>query len=412
LSLDIYTEFYPENSFSGFCDGYDDNCFFNCTDSISTSLNADLGNIRLKYTAHPQTGEPQPLDETEERGSRTPLKNKQGREQNHYYPFACPLRSIRGLMHDGYQPHHDIIGLEGANVTIIPTSPNVGDPYKYKYQGQEWQDELGLNTYAYQWRDYDPAIARFNKIDRFAEKYFDQTPYHFTRNNPLYFVDIAGDSLNVAQFRDYDKTANESLINDLQDKTGLSLETDDDGNVIYESKNGKPVIARNDKGKKRGSRAARKALIKLINSDKKISVDGTEGLTKVDMDGSDPNLILINPNQIENFIKNTSKDLNPTTFGYALNFFHEIGHTDYGGTGQDPPFVFGQNAYEQAGRQERLPNRIRRQLGSSYGQRSSYNPYYIKSAGKSYFPWSQTTLSQLKNNQTPTTKYISVPIGN
>ena len=142
-------------------------------------------------------------------------------------------------------PNHKIIGFDGpgANVTIIPTSPNVGDPYKYKYQGQEWQDELGLNTYAYQWRDYDPAIARFNKIDRFAEKYFDQTPYHFTRNNPLYFVDIAGDSLNVAQFRDYDKTANESLINDLQDKTGLSLETDDDGNVTYESKNGKPVIA-------------------------------------------------------------------------------------------------------------------------------------------------------------------------
>src|SRR5690554_6105998 len=150
----------------------------------STPLLTGRGNIRLKYTAHPQTGETQSL------------------EESHYYPF--------GLEHQGYQPNHRIIGLEGpgSNITIIPTSPNVGDPYKYKYQGQEWQDELGLNTYAYQWRDYDPAIARFNKIDRFAEKYFDQTPYHFTRNNPLYFVDIAGDSLNVAQFRDYDKNAN------------------------------------------------------------------------------------------------------------------------------------------------------------------------------------------------------------
>ncbi len=152
--------------------------------------------------------------------------------------------------------------------------------------------------------------------------------------------------------------------------------------------------------------------MKLINSDKKVSVGGTDGLTRVDMDGNDPNLILINPNQIENFISNTSKDLNPTTFGYALNFFHEIGHTEYGGSGQDPPFVIGQNAYEQAGRQESLPNRIRRQLGKNYGQRSSYNPYFIKSEGKSYFPWSQTTLSRLKNNQAPTTKYISVPIGN
>ena len=27
---------------------------------------------------------------------------------------------------------------------------------------------LSKTTYAYQWRDYDPVITRFNKIDRFA----------------------------------------------------------------------------------------------------------------------------------------------------------------------------------------------------------------------------------------------------
>ena len=65
---------------------------------------------------------------------------------------------------------------------------------------------MGLNVYDYQWRDYDPAIARFNNIDRFAEKYSDLTPYHFTANNPIYFREIAGDSINVADlYRRNDK---------------------------------------------------------------------------------------------------------------------------------------------------------------------------------------------------------------
>ena len=71
-----------------------------------------------------------------------------------------------------------------------------GTENKYQtFQGQELEEELGKNTLAYQWRDYDPAIARFNKIDRFAEKYYSSTPYHFADNNPIFFREIAGDSI-------------------------------------------------------------------------------------------------------------------------------------------------------------------------------------------------------------------------
>lgn len=34
-------------------------------------------------------------------------------------------------------------------------------PYKYKYNGKEFQDELGLDWYDYEARNYDPAIARW-----------------------------------------------------------------------------------------------------------------------------------------------------------------------------------------------------------------------------------------------------------
>ncbi len=66
------------------------------------------------------------------------------------------------------------------------------------YQGQEDEKELGKNTYAFQWRDYDPAIGRFNKIDRFAENYIDQSPYHFTKNNPIFYAEVKGDSIKVS----------------------------------------------------------------------------------------------------------------------------------------------------------------------------------------------------------------------
>src|SRR5690554_5194802 len=134
------------------------NYVFNYTDH--------LGNIRLKYTAHPQTGETQPL------------------EENHYYPF--------GLTHDGYQPHHDIIGLEGANVTIILVSPNVNDPYKYKFGGKEYQEEFDVNVYDFGARNYDPALGRWMNVDPLAESYFTLSPYVYVANNPVLLRDPDG----------------------------------------------------------------------------------------------------------------------------------------------------------------------------------------------------------------------------
>src|SRR5690554_7439755 len=134
----------------------------------STPLLTGRGNIRLKYTAHPQTGETQSL------------------EESHYYPF--------GLEHQGYQPNHKIIGLEGpgANVTIIPTSPNVGDPYKYKFGGKEYQEEFDINVYDFGARNYDAALGRWMNVDPLAEEFFSWNPYHYVHNNPLRFIDPTG----------------------------------------------------------------------------------------------------------------------------------------------------------------------------------------------------------------------------
>ena len=90
-----------------------------------------------------------------------------------YYPF--------GLKHKGY---NNVTSANGNSVA-----------QKFGYANKELEEDLDLNTISYGWRDYDPAIARFNKIDRFAGKYQSLTPYHFTANNPMLSKEIKGDSI-------------------------------------------------------------------------------------------------------------------------------------------------------------------------------------------------------------------------
>gem|GEM_PF-2526620 len=56
---------------------------------------------------------------------------------------------------------------------------------------------MGLNAYDYGARNYDPAIGRFFNMDRFSEKYADNTPFHYTRNNPVRYREMKGDSIWV-----------------------------------------------------------------------------------------------------------------------------------------------------------------------------------------------------------------------
>jgi len=116
-----------------------------------------LGNIRVSYAKNPTTNVLEIIDE------------------NNYSPF--------GLKHKGYN------SLTGNN-------------NKYKYNGKELQDELGLNVYDYGARNYDPALGRWMNIDAMSEKYYPLSPYNYAINNPMFFVDPDGNEIDIYYGKD------------------------------------------------------------------------------------------------------------------------------------------------------------------------------------------------------------------
>ena len=85
---------------------------------------------------------------------------------NHYYPF--------GLNMEGNWQG----GASGQN--------------KYQYNEKELNQDFGLDWNDYGARFYDPALARWTAVDPLADKYLRWTPYNYTMDNPMKFIDPDG----------------------------------------------------------------------------------------------------------------------------------------------------------------------------------------------------------------------------
>jgi len=127
-----------------------------------------LGNIRLSYA--------QDADGT------TKIL-----EENNYYPF--------GLKHENYNAQtyqfdkERFLTSTQMHIILAPTD-RLG--FQYKFQGQEWQDELGLNIYFFKFRMSDPATGRFLQLDPLAPTYSHNSPYAFAENNVTSGIDLEG----------------------------------------------------------------------------------------------------------------------------------------------------------------------------------------------------------------------------
>ncbi len=111
------------------------------------------GNIRLSYTDANKDGS---------------ITNDEIFEENNYYPF--------GLKHEKLNP--------------IVSSLRNDVARKFKYNGVEQEEALGLDLYEMEVRSYDPAIARFTGIDPVT--HHSMSTYTAFDNNPVYFANPSG----------------------------------------------------------------------------------------------------------------------------------------------------------------------------------------------------------------------------
>ena len=72
------------------------------------------------------------------------------------------------------------------------SSTKNADMQPYKYNGKELDRMHGLDTYDYGARQYDPILARWDRIDPLCEKYYGVSPYVYCRNSPVKHVDPDG----------------------------------------------------------------------------------------------------------------------------------------------------------------------------------------------------------------------------
>jgi len=132
-----------------------------------------LGNIRLSYTKDSRAG------------------NLKTLQENHYYPFGLKHANYN-IDEFQYAPESPWIGGGSAGgIRIDPVQPGY-ESYDYRYNGKEYQDELGLNLYDYGARNYDPAIGRWMNMDPLAEASRRFSPYVYALNNPVFFIDPDG----------------------------------------------------------------------------------------------------------------------------------------------------------------------------------------------------------------------------
>jgi RHS repeat-associated protein len=90
---------------------------------------------------------------------------------------------------------------------------------KFKFQGQEHVDDLGLNWDSFKWRNHQPDIGRFFNVDPLAEKYVYNSPYAFSENDVVSAIELEG--LEKVRIKNYSRIQSAEIRNNISTKNNV-----------------------------------------------------------------------------------------------------------------------------------------------------------------------------------------------
>jgi RHS repeat-associated protein len=90
-------------------------------------------------------------------------------EETHYYPFGLTMN-----------------GISSKAATNAPANK------EKTFQGQRFDDELGLDWVQFKWRNHDVQIGRFIEVDPLSEKYQYNSTYAFSENKVTNHIELEG----------------------------------------------------------------------------------------------------------------------------------------------------------------------------------------------------------------------------
>jgi RHS repeat-associated protein len=103
-------------------------------------------------------------------------------------------------------------------------SDTISPVNKYRYNGKEFVEEMGWKNLDYGLRSLDPVLGRWFSVDNKSAMYPAMSPYVYSGNNPIAFIDMLGDSISPYTIRSITPTVKPSdkLTNPIA-KVGMQM---------------------------------------------------------------------------------------------------------------------------------------------------------------------------------------------
>jgi RHS repeat-associated protein len=95
--------------------------------------------------------------------------------------------------------------------------------YRYGFNGMEKDDEIkgAGNSYDFGARMYDARVGRWKTIDPLSKKYPSMTPYSYTANNPILYIEIDGREFDLSNLTDEEKLGYEKKLKLLKENSKI-----------------------------------------------------------------------------------------------------------------------------------------------------------------------------------------------